>query len=144
MSILRSVAIALMLPASIADAQPTTYYGDGYSIVLPAEWIELPPEVLEAIRQQTTVKYLAGFAKGDRGGWAEYPYVLIQETPMPEGPVTKAEAVELVRMMAGMDLNEAVREWEAPVLDYVDLTVGETEVGLEWDRRRSWRRSWTG
>jgi len=61
MNTLLSVAIAAMLPASIASAQPATYYGDGYSIVVPEGWTEMPREVLELVHQFTNVEYVTGF-----------------------------------------------------------------------------------
>ena len=138
MNTLLSVAIAAMLPASIASAQPATYYGDGYSIVVPEGWTEMPREVLELVHQFTNVEYVTGFANPDAEEWLDHPYVLVKDLPAPEEsiPVTKALAVEMVRFFSGMDMDEAVRELEAPLFDSVELAFGKPDVSLQWDRRQ--------
>lgn len=102
-SALGAVLVAL---ACAADGVAATFAtNDGFSVVLPADWVEIPPDALREI--EATIGALSqgaqsqhydyGYQLASAQRWFEYPYILVQvrrNGRVPEGELTKFESIQ--------------------------------------------------
>jgi hypothetical protein len=101
----------------------------GYSLTLPAGWVQIPQGELQRFRnerlppQARRLIWDAAFQRGNPNDWFEWPYVIIQVIPTPlRGLPTEAQFSQLVQTLGnGRAVKRAdVQEAIAAVPDATD------------------------
>jgi hypothetical protein len=119
-ALLASVLLAAVAPAPPAARDNLTQEfrtKDGFTIRLPADWVEIPRQVLDdfSARLRKTVtgmekqSYDYGYQRGYDGRWFACPYLLVQVTRAGRIPEEELRKYEAVRREAAKAADRAQR-----------------------------------
>lgn len=139
MRTLRRVFVLALMLITVGAFGDSALATDAFSLTVPDEWIEIPPNVLtevfdEARRASPGVEipdYAFGYQLGTAERWMEYPYILVQVTNT--GRIAESE----LREMAQVDVNAEMAESDATLPDLLSgfdfgTPVYDEESNIVW------------
>jgi uncharacterized membrane-anchored protein len=131
-------------PAPAAPFHSAAY---GYTLEVPADWVQIPQDAVQQMLQAVqgpgvaaSIIYDAGFQLKANPQWLEYPYVLVQVVPYRKFGVNRQinedEFPSVVKSMTGQDLDKAMsQQLSAEAQDLIkDVKAGKPV--LESGRKR--------